>query len=476
MTKLPLYVTDDEDDNDFGDCGKLIEPMMESGRRVTNIVVELKRERIAKYFGIFKKFGDTVQVLTIKNYAFDTIDQLRILLRYLPNLRILKVVNIVIQKPENKILNSIVQIPKLSLKQLRHVECVHSDPKIFSLFTNNQDVQLTVIRLQISEARSYYYTDFIETMSQQMRLERLTLDGITANTSEIFSSGGLVKSQLRMLAVQNCTIASREQMRNFIELIKSQHKLKILKILKTQLPTSVDIMSTYRQIFKNCMSEAHLDIGELSFFHSHSFTNRSVRTLKLHGNFAFENLPIFINFIKMFPNVARLKMVGEAPIGDKYLFHILSTFKSLEELSLPGFTSRSADSNFSNLSSLDSKLHTLELEYIDYDVKFFGWRNIVSNLRSIDKLIIKRDYGKVSNEIVDVIVKTLKLKHLELGIGVVSAEILRNIVYNNCCVELKVLKIALSDFQKIEDKFDFRKIFATNRLLLHMCDDDYFHV
>jgi hypothetical protein len=169
----------------------------------------------------------------------------------------------------------------------------------------------------------------------------------------------------------------------------------------------------------------------------------------------------------------RLKLVGE-PIGDKYLFHILSTFRNLEELYISGFTSRAGDSNFANLSTLESKLHTLVLDYIDYDVKFFGWKNIVSSLSSIEKLVIKRDYGKVSNEIVDVIVNKLKLVHLELGIGVVSDKILGNIVYNNCCDRLKVLKIARSDFEKIQDKFDFTKIFARNCLLLHICDTEYF--
>lgn len=474
MDKLPLYVTDDDEDNEFDECAKLIEPLMNSQRRVTSIVVELKRERVAKYLGVFKKFGESVRSLEIRNYTFDTIDQLRIILRFLPGLQRLKVSNIAIHKPENKILNAIVQIPKLALRQLRHVECVNSDPKIFSLFTNNHDVQLATIRLKVNDAGSFCYADFIQTMSHQMRLEQLRLDGVSTRNCEFFLAEGLVKCQLRQLEVHNCAIVGREQIRNLIGLIKSQRKLRVLKILNTPLPTSLDIMVTYRQIFNNCMSEVHLDIGELSFFHSHSFTNRSVRNLTLYGNFAFENLPIFINFIKMFPSVVQLKLVGEAPIGDKYLFSILSTFRSLEELSLPGFTSRSADSNFSNLSSLDSKLHTLELDYIDYDVKFFGWRNIVTNLRSIEKLVIKRDYGKVSNEIVDIIVKTLKLQHLELGIGVVSADILRTIVYNNCCDQLKVLKIALSDFQKIEDKFDFGKIFSTNRLLLYMCDDYYF--
>lgn len=201
-----------------------------------------------------------------------------------------------------------------------------------------------------------------------------------------------------------------------------------------------------------------------------------MRSLTLFGNLAFENLPIFINFIKIFPNVVSLKLVSDSPIGDKYLFHILSSFKNLEELFVPSFTSRTGDSNFANLSTLDSKLNKLVLNYIDYDVKFFGWKNIVTSLKSIEKLVIKRDYGKVSKEIVDVIVKTLKLTHLELGLGVVSEEILCNIVYNNCCDRLKVLKIAQSDFDKIEGNIQFCEIFKKNRLLLHLCDDSYFHV
>jgi hypothetical protein len=235
----------------------------------------------------------------------------------------------------------------------------------------------------------------------------------------------------------------------------------------------VDALFTYRQIFSNQLKEAVLDISELSFFHSHHFANRTIRDLTLFGDFAFENLPIFINFLKMFPNVVRLKLVGR-PIGDKYLLQILTCCRNIRELHIPGFTSRSNDSNFSNLATVEAKLQTLVLDFIDYDVKFFGWKNIVSNLKSIDKLVIKRDYGKVSNEIVDVIVKTLKLKHLELGIGVVSEETLRTIIYNSCCSELKVLKIAQVDYEKIEGKFDFEKIFSRNRLLLEFCDESYF--
>lgn len=475
MEKLPLFITDDDIDEFSGsnERGKMIEPLMDSRRKVTKVVVELKREKIMKYLAIFKKFSDTIRVLEIRNYAFETIDQLRIILRYLRNLEKLKVHKVTFQKPENQILNSIVQIPKLSMVWLRELECGNSDAKIFSLFTNNHDVQLRTIRLRC-DVHSFRYSDFIEVMTHQTKLKRLIIDGVSSQNSDIFESHDFVKCQLDTLIVKNCVIDVRDQMRNLIQLIKNQRHLKVLKILNSPIPRSIDVMSTYRQIFNGRITEAHLDIGDLSFVHSQHFTNRTVRNLTVFGNFAFENLPIFINFIKIFPNVVKLKLVGDSPIGDKYLFNILSTFKNIEELQVPGFTSRAADSNFSNLSSLETKLTTLELDYIDYDVKYFGWKNIVTHLSSLDKLIIHRDYGKVSNEILDVIVKKLKLRHLELGIGVVSAEILRNIVYNNCCEQLKVLKIAKSDFEKIEDKFDLAKIFCRNHLLLHLCGEDYF--
>lgn len=477
MKKLPFFVTDNDcDEFDDNENGKFVEPLMFSQRKVIKVIVELKREKIMKYFAIFKKFGDTLRFLEIKSYAFETIDQLRIILRHTPNLQSLKVSNVAFQKPENKILNAIVQIPKLSLRHLRELDCTNTDPKIFSLFINNTEIQLREIRLISSDAQSFYYSDFVELMNQQTRIKHLTIDGMTSRNCDMFDEFGFLKCQLDVLVVKNCNITIREQMRHLISLIKNQRKLKVLKILNSPIPASMDIMFTYRQLFSGCITEAHLDIGELSFFHSHHFTNRTVRNLILFGSFPFENFPIFINFIKIFPNVIRLKLVGDSPIGDKYLFHILSTFKSLEELYVPGFTSRTADSNFSNLSSLDTKLRSLHLDYIDYDVKFFGWKNIVTSLKTIEKLIIKRDYGKVSNEIVDVIVKTLKLTHLELGIGVVSEEILRTIVHNHCCEKLKVLKIAKSDYQKIEGKFVFRDIFKTNHLLLHVCEDDYFQV
>lgn len=476
MEKLPLIVTDSETD-EFCDegTGKLIEPLMNSRRKVRKVIVELKREKIMKYLGIFQKFGNSITVLEIKNYTFETIDQLRIILRYLNKLKTLKLMNVTFQRAENKILNLIVQVPKLSLFELHNVVCVNSDPKIFSLFTTNQDIQLRAIRLHVCDARNFHYSDFVEMMNQQTRLKQFTLEGVTSDNCDIFNYDGLSINQLDNLTVENCNIRLRGHMRNLLQLIKSQRKLNVLKIINTPIPTTFDIMFTYRQIFAHNIIELHLDIRELTVFHSYRFVNETIEKLTIHGNFAFENLPVFINFIKMFPNVIRLKLIGESPIGDKYLFHILSTFQNLEALYVPGFTSRSADSNFSNLSSLDSKLQTLVLDYIDYDIKFFGWKNIVTNLKSIEKLIVKRDYGKVSNEIIDVIIKKLSLKHLELGIGVVSEKILHNIVYNNYCNQLKVLKIAKIDFEKIEDKFDFTQIFQKNHLLLYLCENEYFY-
>lgn len=474
MDKLPLYVTDMENDEFSDNDGRKLEPLMYSRRKVRKVIVELKKDKIMKYLGIFQKFGHSIRVLEIKNYAFETIDQLRIILRFVTKLATLTVSNVTFQRAENKILNSIVQVPKLSLRHLRNVICMNSDPKIFSLFTINQDTQLRAIRLHVSDSSNFHYDDFVEMMNQQTKLKQLALKGISDNCN-IFYYDHLEVSQLDTLEIENCFITARQHMKNLMKMIKNQQKLKKLKILNTPIPTSFDIMFTYRQLFSHNINELHLDIRELSVFHSHHFANKTITKLIVHGNFAFENLPVFINFIKMFPNIVRLSLVGDIPIGDKYLFHILSTLTKLEELHIPGFTSRAADSNFSNLSTLDSKLHTLVLDFIDFDIKFFGWKNIVSNLRTIETLVVKRDYGKVSNEIIDVIIKNLALKHLELGIGVVSEKILHNIVNNNYCDQLKVLKIAKIDYEKIREKFSFTQIFENNNLLLYLCDNEYFY-
>jgi hypothetical protein len=424
-----------------------------------------------RHIGIFKRFSDTIRALEIDNYAFDTIDQFRIILRFLYNLKKLSVSRVTFIKPENKILNSIVRVPKLSLKKLNEFNCVNSDATIFTLFESNFDIQFRKIRLKCDANAGDFFSEVVEVVSQQGKLQSLTLDGVT--NCDIFNYENFLQCQLWHLEIINCSL-SREQMRRLMSAIKNQRAMTTLKIINTPIPSTMDILHFYRQIFVNSIKEVHIDISQLSFFHSHQFQNGSVKNLTIYGDFAFENLPIFINFIKMFPNTEKLSLKGRSGIGDKYLFHILSTFHNLQDLSLPGFSSRAKDSNFSNLSSIENNLKSLTLDYIDYDVKFFGWKNIVSNLKTIEKLIIKRDYGKVSNEIVDVIIKTLKLKHLELGIGVVSEEILRNIVYNNCCAELKVLKIAKQDFEKIINYFNFNKIFNSNSLLLHLCDAEYF--
>ncbi|KAG4069829.1 hypothetical protein HA402_006844 [Bradysia odoriphaga] len=471
MYKLPLYVTDI---SDFSrECERELEPLLYSRRKVRRVIVRLKNERIMKYLGIFQKFGNTITSLEIADYTFETIDQLRIVLRFLLKLKTLTVTNVTFQRAENKILNSIVQVPKLSLRELRNIFSSNSDPKIFSLFDINEDTQLRAIRLEVADSSNFQYNDFIATLRQQTKLKELKLKGI-ADNCDIFNHGHLAASQLDVLEIENCVVGDVNQKKTLVDMVKQQRKLKLLKILNTPIRTSSDIMCTYRQILAHDINELHLDIRDLFIFHRHKFVNRTVTQLIVHGNFAFENLPVFVNFIKMFPNVGRLCLVGGTPIGEKYLFDILSTLRKLEELHIPGFTSRAADSNFSNLQTLECKLHTLVLDFIDFDIKFFGWKNIVSNLRSITKLVVKRDYGKVSNEIIDLIIKNLRLQHLELGIGVVSEKILQNIVNNNYCNRLKVLKIAKIDFDKIGKNFDFSQIFGKNHLLLHLCENEYF--
>lgn len=474
MDKLPLYVSDMNDAfSDEYENGRELLPLMCSRRKVRKVIVDLKKDKIMKYLGIFQKFGHSIRNLDINNYTFETIDQLRFVLRLLPKLKTLTVKNVTFQRGENKFLNSIVQVPRVTLHELRNIICVNSDPKIFSLFTINHN-NIRAIRLALSDSSAFHYCDFIETLGQQTKLKQLTFQGITDNC-DIFSYDHLVVSQLDALVIENCFVGGRDQMKCLVEMIKNQRKLKSLKILNTPIQISTDILSTYRQILSSPhISELHLDIRDLLVFHRHNFVNKTVTELIVHGNFKFEFLPVFINFIKMFPNTVRLNLVGNTPIGDKYLYYILSTFPELEVLHIPALTSRAVDSNFSNLSTLDSKLHTLILDFIDFEIKFFGWKNIVSNLRTIEKLIVKRDYGNVSNEIIDLIIKNLTLKHLELGIGVVSEKILQNIISTNFCNQLKVLKIAKIDFDKMKGNFVFSQIFERNRLLLHMCEDDYF--
>lgn len=473
MNKMPINITDNNIDEFYCENLKCVEPLLISRKKSSKIIVKLKQEKIMKFIGIFKKFSDTIRILEIDRYAFDSIDQFRIILRFLNNLKSLSISHVTFIKPENKILNSIVKMPKLMLKELREFHCVNSDHTIFTLFENNFDVQLRKIRLKC-DVHSHFITQLAEVVNQQIKLHSLSLDGVTTNNCDIFNyEDNFLQSKLDRLEIVNCSL-SRTQMKRLMSAIKNQRDMKTLKFINTFIPSSMDILYSYQQIFANCIEEVHIDISQLTHFHSHQFSNKFVKRLKLYGNFAFENLPIFINFIRIFPNVDDLWISGDVGIGDKYLFHILSTLPSLSKLKIPGFTSRLHDSNFSNLSTIESQLTSLTLDYIDYDVKFFGWKNIVSNLKTIKKLVIKRDFGKVSNEIVDVIIKTLKLNHLELGIGVVSEEILRNIVYNNCCGDLKTLKIAKSDFDKINDKFNFSKIFKTNQLLLHLCDAEYF--
>lgn len=473
MDKLPLYVTDINDA--FSDTiNREIAPLMHSRRKVRRVIVKLREEKIMKYLGIFQKFGRTIERLELNDYALETIDQLRIVLRFLPNLRTLALTNITILRDENKILNSIVQIPKISLRELRNIFSTNSDPKIFSLFSINQNTQLSVIRLTVSDSSNFQYWDFIETIKQQTKLKRLTLKGV-ADNCDIFHHGHLSVNQLDSLEIENCWFGSRHEKKYLVETIRGQRKLKLLKILNTPIRTTPDIMFTYRQILANHINELHLDIRDLLILNGHHFVNETITKLSVNGSFAFENLPVFINFIKMFPNIVLFRLIGNTPIGEKYLFHILYTFTKLEELHVPGFTSRTADSNFSNLSTVNcTRLHTLVLDFIDFDIKFFGWKNIVSNLKSIRKLIIKRDYGKVSNEIIDLIIKNLRLQHLELGIGVVSEKILLNILNNDYCSQLKVLKITKMDYQKIGENFDFQRMFDSNRLLFQLCENEYF--
>lgn len=477
MDKLPLYVMMDDPFSDVKNKREL-EPLMLSRRKVRKVIVKLnKAEKIMEYLGIFQKFALTIKRLEIFDYVFETVDQLRIILRFLPKLKTLVLTNITFQRDENKILNSIIRIPKISLRELRNIFCTNSDPKLFSLFTATSDIiRLRAIRLTVSNATIYRYSEFIDFLKTQPTLKELTLKGTTADNSDIFGYGELPVNNLVSFELESCSVGYLCEKKCLVETIEKQSALKLLKILNSPLQsTNTDTISTYRRILFQRINELHVDIRDLLILRGHHFVNDSITRLTVRANFAFENLPVFINFIKIFPNIVYLRLVGDTPIGDKYLFHILSAFTKLQELHVPGFTSRTADSNFSNLSTLNcSKLQTLVLDFIDFDVKFFGWKNIVSALGSIKKLVVKRDYGKVSNEIIDLIIKNLKLQHLELGIGVVSEKILQNIVNSHNCDRLKVLKIARTDFEKIGMNFDFSRIYGTNHLLLHLCENEYF--
>lgn len=480
LLKLPLTLSDFDENDDitiFEEKAprKSIDRLLLSERRFNNIVIKLKRENIMSYLSVFKKFGEFISSLKISTYKFDTADQLRMLLRYLPNLKYLKTSNVLFKKSENQILNTIWSVPKLELPQLKNLECVDCSLKLFSVF-NNEKIQLRKIRLRNNQDRDYDV--LLEFLSHQNHLYYLLLDHFS---TDFFSADikCTIKSQLEVLKLVDCVIIDRDNIRNLLNFIKAQNQLVKIKLFNTPLPHEM-----YRQIFndKPKLKEVHLDISHLLYFHSYySKCVRSVRKLKLNGSYAFENLPIFLNVTRMFPNVTSLKLnsIGEDFVGkinDKYLFQILNTMKNLQHLQLHTFSSRTNDSNFSNLESLDTMLMTLTLNTIDYEVNYIGWKNIMRCMKSIDKLVIKRDFrDQALNEIVDLIISTLKLKHLELGIGVVTADILSNIIYNNNCQELKVLKITINDFIKMNQNFNFHKIFNQNHLLLHLCDDSYFN-
>lgn len=487
MERVPLYLYDNDPDfcnvkldDDY--YNRLIEPLLESNKKVRKVIVKLRREKIIKYIGVFKKFSDFVRIMEIQNYAFDTLDQLRIILRYMFNVQKMTLINISFLKHENGFLNSIVKVPKYeNLKNLKIIEVLNCDLRIFSLFTNN-DTRLREIRLVTSIKKNdvawrISYENFIEAVTHQPGLVKLSLDGINTDSESVFDPIKYLSCNLRYLEILNCKMEQRESAKNFIDMIKAQKYLKSLKIVKTSLSSSIESIGAYRDMFCNkYIVETSLDINESAMIHSHNFTISSIRKLTLRGSFAFENLPIFVNVTKMFPNTKQLKLEGGSPINEKYLHNILTTFRNLEELHIPGFTSRTGDSNFSILQSIENHgLKSLIMEYIDHDVKFFGWKNIITNLRSIKKLIIKRDYGKVSKEIVDMIVKTLKLKHLELGIGVVSDEIMKTIIHDSHCDELKVLKISSGDYDKLElNNNNFDKFVHLNQILFYVCEEQYF--
>lgn len=484
MAKIPIFLCDNdlefcnvEFDDDYHHNRRLIEPLLESKKKVRKVIVELRSEKIIKFAGVFRKFSDTIRHLEIKNYAFDTIEQLRIILRYAINLQKLTVHNVTFLKTESFFLKSTVS----KYDNLKTIDVVNCDLQIFSLFSFNSSANIRLREIKFVSSVSdndvtwrISYESLIELLTHQQRgLVKLRLDGVNFDLDNFSDCLKHLKfDNLRYLEILNCKVERRETAKNIVELIKSQKHLTNLKLLKT--PLSIDSIEAYRKMFSNKkIEEAALDIDEKSMIHSHSLSIGSIKKLTLRGNFAFENLPIFVNVIKLFPNVRKLILEGGSPINEKYLHNILSTFVCLEELQIPGFTSRTGDSNFSLLQSIDNhQLKSLTLEYIDYDVKFFGWKNIVTNLQSIQKLVIKRNYGKVSKELIDMIIKRLNLKHLELGIGNVSDEIIEILVH---CKMLKTLKISSCDFKKMSSLGGkFEEFIVSNQILFHICNDNYF--
>lgn len=299
MEKVPLYLCD----NDPGICNfddgfynkRLIELLLESNKKVRKVIVELKRDKIIKYIGVFEKFSDSIRILEIRNYAFDTLDQLRIILGYMYNLQKMTMKNVTFLKSENGFLNSIVQLPKYgNLKNLKVVNVINCDLRIFSLFINNEKTLLREIRLVLSAnerdvAWRISLKLFAEALTHQHGLVKLSVDGINADLESVFDPIRYLSCKLRYLEILNCKMKQIESAENFIEMIKSQKHLKSLKIVKTSLPSSMDSLGVYRNLFaiNNQIVETSLDINESSMLHSHNFTVGSIKKLTLRGNFAF---------------------------------------------------------------------------------------------------------------------------------------------------------------------------------------------
>lgn len=471
-------VLDDFDDYQLEHEVRDIKYLLESGRKFS--VLKIHRKRSLNYTEVLKTFGHNIRSLEINSCHFQSINHFRIILRFLPNLRKLSIHRIFIEKFDDcKYLDNIACIPLLSLPKLRSISASDCNSKIFSLFLNNNCIRVNEINFYHQpEYGGICFDDFIEFLRQQSTIKHLKIDNVSTNNSNFYDNklSEIFEFKLCELEMIRCLVqeeAAQNQLKGFL---KSQSKLAKLKLLSSTLNEDAFLMILKQ--FSN-LESVYLDMSNFEYFHDYQYYNKNVRNLKIVGNFASENQPTFNNMIEHFPNTKTLKLIRNdsdcGAINDKFTFNIFTNLKYLRELHVDGLTARTFDNNFANLSCLDIKhLKVLSIGCIKSDVKYNDWKNLIRNLKNLEKLVIKSAMIRVSGEIIDLFISNLKyLTELELGRGVLNADILNNVI--NGYHSLKVLRISKFDFENLHlNQFDYRRIFQRNQLLVFKCDTEYF--
>lgn len=330
------------------------------------------------------------------------------------------------------------KIPKFS--NLTHLEVVKSDC-FFEFFLRARNVK--DVSLELGDQKIVDLKSFEQFLMNQPKLKALEL--VDIRFSNFLECDLNFPFQLTSLTINYCHIKVKDHLENFI---KRQKSIDRFDLTVDSMKLKLDRIHYFEDsigivLAMNNLREVSLDIENYNFSNL-KFLNQtanSVRKLKLSAILTTCSVH---SILKSFPMVNSLE-ISAKEMGDQDISYINDNLTQLQELKISKrFPSEAFGRlKLKNLSSLHMNETNIELEH---------WKVFLGNNSSIKKLIINFNFFvDLSEDLIEVITKALKLDHLELidkWIG------MRNDIYVMICENCKTLRYLKLWNINVEKDFD----------------------